>query len=182
MTTGRHYVLGTPLDLEGTGLSTLIVGMGCFWGAEIQFWTLEGVLSTAVGYAGGHTKHPSYEEVCSGTTGHAEVVRVAYDPKVVSLDELLEVFWKGHDPTQGMRQGVDVGTQYRSVIIVPDEAQAEQARRSRDAYQQALTSEGRGSITTEITVAEPFYFAEAYHQQYFAKNSGGYCGTGAVKR
>lgn len=176
----RHFVLGTPLDLEKPELCVLVVGMGCFWGAERQFWTVDGVVTTAVGYAGGHTPNPSYEEVCSGRTGHAEVVRVVYDPREVDLQGLLKVFWEGHDPTQGMRQGPDVGTQYRSAIYLPDEAQIEVAHGTREAFQRVLSAAGHGEITTEVGSLGPFYFAEGYHQQYLAKNPGGYCGHGGT--
>jgi peptide-methionine (S)-S-oxide reductase len=154
--------------------------MGCFWGAERVFWQAPGVYTTAVGYAGGYTPNPTYEEVCSGRTGHTEAVIVVYDPKQVTYDDLLKVFWENHDPTQGMRQGADVGTQYRSGIYVTNDAQAQAAEASREAYQQALSAEGLGRITTEIAPAGPFYFAEDYHQQYLAKNPHGYCGIGGV--
>jgi peptide-methionine (S)-S-oxide reductase len=154
--------------------------MGCFWGAEKMFWQTPGVTSTNVGYAGGHTPNPTYEEVCSGGTGHTEVVRVYYDPAKVSYDDLLRVFWEGHDPTQGMRQGNDVGTQYRSAIYYFDEEQRAAAEASRDAYQERLRAAGHGDVTTEIVAAPAFYFAEAYHQQYLSKNPGGYCGHGGT--
>ena len=176
-----HFVNGASLKPpwpEGT--ETAIFGMGCFWGAERGFWEIPGVISTAVGYAGGHTPNPTYDEVCSGRTGHTEAVLVAYDPKRVSYEELLRVFWEGHDPTQGMRQGNDVGTQYRSAIYTTSQAQAEAARASRERYQAALNERGVGEITTEIAEAEPFYYAEDYHQQYLAKNPGGYCGIGGT--
>jgi peptide-methionine (S)-S-oxide reductase len=176
-----HFVNGASLKPpwpEGT--ETAIFGMGCFWGAERDFWEIPGVISTAVGYAGGHTRNPTYEEVCSGRTGHTEAVLVAYDPKQVSYDELLRVFWEGHDPTQGMRQGNDVGTQYRSAVYTTSAAQADAARASRDRYQSALNERGLGEITTEIAEAGPFYYAEDYHQQYLAKNPGGYCGIGGT--
>jgi peptide-methionine (S)-S-oxide reductase len=176
-----HFVNGAALKPpwpEGT--ETAIFGMGCFWGAERDFWEVPGVISTAVGYAGGHTTNPTYEEVCSGRTGHTEAVLVAYDPKQVSYDELLRVFWEGHDPTQGMRQGNDVGTQYRSAIYTTSRAQAAAAQASRDRYQSALNERGLGEITTEIADAGPFYYAEDYHQQYLAKNPGGYCGLGGT--
>jgi peptide-methionine (S)-S-oxide reductase len=154
--------------------------MGCFWGAERKFWQLAGVYSTAVGYAAGPTPNPTYREVCSGMTGHAEVVLVVFDPNKISYDELLKTFWENHDPTQGMRQGNDAGTQYRSGIYAYGDAQREAAERSRDAYQQKLTAAGFGSITTEILPAPEFYYAEDYHQQYLAKNPGGYCGLGGT--
>ena len=154
--------------------------MGCFWGAERKLWETRGVVSTQVGYAGGHTPNPTYREVCSGMTGHAEVVRVAFDPKVVSYEGLLKVFWENHDPTQGMRQGNDVGTQYRSAIYTYGAAQAEAAEASRVAYGKVLADAGHGAITTELRAAPPFYFAEDYHQQYLAKNPGGYCGIGGT--
>jgi peptide-methionine (S)-S-oxide reductase len=175
----RHFVNGAPLE-PGGGVSHALFGMGCFWGAERKFWTLPGVVSTAVGYAGGHTPNPTYEEVCSGRTGHTEVVRVAYDPKAIALEDLLRVFWESHDPTQGMQQGNDVGTQYRSAAYFHDEEQRRATLASRDAYQQALTAAGKGAITTEILPAPEFYFAEEYHQQYLAKNPGGYCGLGGT--
>jgi peptide-methionine (S)-S-oxide reductase len=176
----RHFVKGTPVEFPPAGSRVALFGMGCFWGAERRFWELPGVVATAVGYAGGHTPNPTYREVCSGRTGHAEVVRVAYDPTVVAFEELLRVFWEGHDPTQGMRQGHDVGTQYRSADYCNDSDQRRAAEASRDAYQKALTAAGQGWITTEIGAAPPFYFAEEYHQQYLAKNPGGYCGLGGT--
>jgi peptide-methionine (S)-S-oxide reductase len=154
--------------------------MGCFWGAERKFWELDGVYTTAVGYAGGVTRNPSYREVCSGRTGHAEVVLVVYDPKRVSYADLLRAFWENHDPTQGMRQGNDEGTQYRSAIYATTPAQREAAEASRDEYQRALAKGGHGRITTEIAAEPPFYYAEDYHQQYLAKNPGGYCGIGGT--
>ncbi len=154
--------------------------MGCFWGAERAFWQVPGVYTTAVGYAGGHTPNPTYEEVCSGRTGHTEVVLVVYDPKKVSFDSILKVFWESHDPTQGMRQGNDVGTQYRSAIYVTTPEQKEAALASQDAYAKELGKGGYGAITTEIKDAQPFYYAEDYHQQYLAKNPGGYCGLGGT--
>jgi peptide-methionine (S)-S-oxide reductase len=157
-----------------------IFGMGCFWGAERKFWQIEGVYSTAVGYAGGYTPNPTYEEVCSGQTGHAEVVRVIFDPQVVSYEQLLKVFWESHDPTQGMRQGNDMGTQYRSAIYTYNEAQKSAAQASRDAYQQVLADAGYDPITTEIREAPDFYYAEEYHQQYLARNPAGYCGLGGT--
>jgi peptide-methionine (S)-S-oxide reductase len=162
------------------GLERALFGLGCFWGAERKFWQLPGVWVTAVGYAGGHTPNPTYEEVCSGRTGHNEVVLVVYDPRQVSYETLLKTFWESHDPTQGMRQGNDVGTQYRSGIYVFDEAQRRAAETSRAAYESALRAKGYGPITTEIRDAPPFYFAEDYHQQYLAKNPFGYCGLGGT--
>jgi peptide-methionine (S)-S-oxide reductase len=156
-------------------------GIGCFWGAERKFWQLDGVFTTAVGYAGGITPNPNYQEVCTGMTGHNEVVRVVFDPKVISYEALLKVFWENHDPTQGMRQGNDVGTQYRSGIYVYSDSQRKLAEASRDAYQQALNAAGYGTITTEIVDAPEFYYAENYHQQYLAKNPNGYCGIGGTK-
>lgn len=177
----RHYVHGAPILApfpEGSG--ELVVGMGCFWGAERCFWQLDGVITTAVGYAGGFTPNPTYEEVCSGMTGHTEVVRVIYDPQKITLDRLLQVFWESHDPTQGMRQGNDRGTQYRSAVYVSDPAQLERVLASRERFQNALKAAGRGTITTEIREAGPFYYAEEYHQQYLAKNPNGYCGLGGT--
>jgi peptide-methionine (S)-S-oxide reductase len=162
------------------GMATAVFGMGCFWGAERVFWQLPGVYSTAVGYAGGYTPNPTYEEVCSGRTGHAEVVLVVYDPAAVSYDQLLKVFWENHDPTQGMRQGADVGTQYRSAIYYASDVQRAAAEASRSTYQPALASAGHGSITTEIAPLPDFYYAEDYHQQYLAKNPAGYCGIGGT--
>ncbi|MGC2857682.1 peptide-methionine (S)-S-oxide reductase MsrA [Novispirillum sp. DQ9] len=177
----RHEVLGTPLSGPlPAGYAEAVFGLGCFWGAERKFWQVPGVHSTAVGYAGGHTPNPTYEEVCSGRTGHAEVVRVVFDPARVPYEALLAVFWESHDPTQGMRQGNDVGTQYRSCIHTVTAAQHAAAEASRAAYQQALAQAGHGAITTEITPAPPFYFAEAFHQQYLSKNPGGYCGLGGT--
>ena len=158
------------------GLKEAVFGLGCFWGAERLFWQLPGVYSTAVGYAGGFTPNPTYQEVCSGETGHAEVVRVIYDPEKIDYEDLLKVFWESHDPTQGMRQGNDVGTQYRSAIYVLDSEQRQVAEESRDMYQKRLSAAGRGTITTEIADAPQFYYAEDYHQQYLAKNPDGYCG------
>ncbi|HSM81467.1 MAG TPA: peptide-methionine (S)-S-oxide reductase MsrA [Nodosilinea sp.] len=157
-----------------------LVGMGCFWGAERKFWQLEGVYSTSVGYAAGYTPNPTYQEVCSGLTGHNEVVRVVFDPAVVSYEQILKTFWESHNPTQGMRQGNDVGTQYRSGIYVYSEAQRQLAEASKKAYQSSLSAAGYGAITTEILEAPEFYYAEAYHQQYLAKNPGGYCGLGGT--
>jgi len=162
------------------GMDQLVLGLGCFWGAERVFWQTPGVWVTAVGYAGGFTPNPTYEEVCSGRTGHAEVVLVVFDPQVITVEGVLKVFWESHDPTQGMRQGNDVGTQYRSAIYVHDEAQRQAAERSRDAYQEVLSRAGYGPITTEIAAAGPFYYAEGYHQQYLAKNPMGYCGLGGT--
>ena len=176
-----HAVLGTPLAPPyPEGLELALFGMGCFWGAERKFWQLDGVSSTAVGYAGGYTPNPTYEEVCSGRTGHAEVVRVVFDPKRVSYERLLAVFWETHDPTQGMRQGNDVGTQYRSAIYAYSPPQRAAAEASRRAYQTALDARRVGAITTEIADAPEFYFAEDYHQQYLHKNPGGYCGLGGT--
>jgi peptide-methionine (S)-S-oxide reductase len=172
----RHYVNGERLSPPWPdGTQTALFAMGCFWGAEKDFWETPGVISTAVGYAGGSTPNPTYDEVCSGMTGHAEVVLVAFDPSKVSYEELLKVFWEHHDPTQGMRQGNDVGTQYRSAIYVADEAQRRAAEASRDAYQRELTAARFGEITTEIADTGPFYYAEDYHQQYLAKSPDGYC-------
>ncbi|HEY9738425.1 MAG TPA: peptide-methionine (S)-S-oxide reductase MsrA [Trichocoleus sp.] len=177
----KHYVNGNPLQPPyPAGMETALFGMGCFWGAERKFWQQEGVFTTAVGYAAGHTPNPTYQEVCSGMTGHNEVVLVVFDPSVISYEQILKVFWENHDPTQGMRQGNDVGTQYRSGIYTYSEAQRQIAEASRDAYQKALSQSGYGSITTEILEAPEFYFAEAYHQQYLAKNPGGYCGLGGT--
>lgn len=176
----RHFVNGRSLAAPfPESMRRAVFGMGCFWGAERLFWSKPGVYVTAVGYAGGLTPNPSYEEVCTGRTGHAEVVLAVYDPKAVALDELLAVFWEGHDPTQGMRQGNDVGTQYRSAIYLAKDEIA-LAQRSRESYQQALSSSGYGSITTEIGEAPPFYYAESYHQQYLAKKPNGYCGLGGT--
>jgi peptide-methionine (S)-S-oxide reductase len=175
-----HYVSGAPLEAPFPGMQLAIFGMGCFWGAERKFWETDGVFSTSVGYAGGYTPNPTYREVCSGATGHAEVVRVAFDPQRVSYDSLLKVFWENHDPTQGMRQGNDVGTQYRSAIYYSDDEQRRAAEASRDAYQKVLRAAGYGPITTEIRPAPDFYYAEEYHQQYLAKNPGGYCGLGGT--
>ena len=173
----RHVVLGTPLTPPfPAGMEQVVFGMGCFWGAERKFWELGSVYSTSVGYAGGHTPNPTYDEVCSGRTGHAEVVLVVFDPSVVDFDALLKIFWESHDPTQGMRQGNDVGTQYRSAIYWYGDAQRDVAERSRSAYQQRLTAAGYGEITTEIRSAPEFYYAEDYHQQYLAKKPWGYCG------
>src|SRR5687767_9025540 len=162
------------------GLEQAVFGMGCFWGAERKFWQAPGVYSTAVGYAGGYTPNPTYKEVCSGMTGHTEVVLVVFDPKVTSFDAMLQLFWENHDPTQGMRQGNDAGTQYRSAIYVFDHEQRKAAEASKAAYGQALAAKGYGPVTTEILDAGPFYFAEDYHQQYLAKNPNGYCGLGGT--
>jgi peptide-methionine (S)-S-oxide reductase len=177
----KHFVLGAPLDAPfPEGSEKAVFGMGCFWGAEKGFWARPGVISTAVGYAGGFTPNPTYEEVCSGRTGHAECVLVVFDPKKTSYEALLKAFWEGHDPTQGMRQGNDVGSQYRSTVYTFSDAQARAAQASRDAYQKKLAEAGYGEITTEIKPAGEFYYAESYHQQYLAKNPGGYCGHGGT--
>jgi peptide-methionine (S)-S-oxide reductase len=176
MTPGIHAVLGTPIAgpwPEGT--RTAVFGLGCFWGAEKDFWELPGVVSTAVGYAGGTTPNPTYNEACSGRTGHAEVVQVAYDPSRISYEELLRVFWESHNPTQGMRQGNDIGTQYRSLILVSNDEERRIAEASRDAFQERLSGAGFGEVTTEIADAGPFYYAEDYHQQYLEKVPNGYC-------
>jgi peptide-methionine (S)-S-oxide reductase len=171
----QHYVNGNPIVPPFPDeIETAVFGNGCFWGAERRFWQVPGVFTTAVGYAGGYTPNPSYEEVCTGRTGHAEVVLVAYDPAVVSYRELLAMFWEIHDPTQGMRQGNDVGTQYRSVILTTSDEQVEAAKQSRDLYQEVLSERGLGEITTEIVPLGDFYYAEPYHQQYLAKNPNGY--------
>lgn len=180
----RHEVLGTPLRPPfPEGVETAIFGMGCFWGAERLFWEAPGVYTTAAGYAGGFTPNPTYEEVCSGRTGHTEVVLVAFETTATSYVEMLKVFWEGHDPTQGMRQGNDVGTQYRSAILWSSERQRTQAQKSLEAYQGVLSTAGHGQITTELALSDanhPFYYAEAYHQQYLAKNPGAYCGSGGT--
>ncbi len=177
----KHYVNGNPLQPPfPANLQRAVFGLGCFWGAERRFWETDGVFSTAVGYAGGTAPHPTYEEVCSGNTGHAEVVLVVFDPAVVSYETLLRVFWESHDPTQGMRQGNDVGTQYRSALYTLDAAQKEAAQHSLDAYQAELREAGYATITTEILPLDNFYYAEDYHQQYLAKNPGGYCGIGGT--
>ena len=175
-----HHVNRGPLEPRDAHLKQALFGMGCFWGAERMFWETAGVVSTNVGYAGGITPNPTYEEVCSGATGHTEVVRVFFDPSRVSYDELLRVFWEGHDPTQGMRQHGDIGTQYRSAIYYFDEEQRHAAEAARDAYQERLRSAGHGDITTEITAAPEFFYAEDYHQQYLSKNPNGYCGHGGT--
>jgi peptide-methionine (S)-S-oxide reductase len=176
-----HFVTGRPMAPPYPApLDVADFGLGCFWGAERRFWETPGVWVTAAGYAGGFTPNPDYREVCSGRTGHAEVVRVVFDPRQIDYQELLRIFWEAHDPTQGMRQGGDTGTQYRSVIHAYGQAQLELAAASRDAYQQALSRAGRGTITTEIRLAPEFYFAEEYHQQYLAKNPDGYCGIGGT--
>ena len=180
-TPGEHFVNGHPIaGPYPEGVRTALFGLGCFWGAERKFWQTKGVFATAVGYAAGTTPNPTYGEVCTGMTGHNEVVLVAYDPAVVSYDDLLRVFFESHDPTQGMRQGNDVGTQYRSGIYVADADERRQAEAARDTYQQALAARGYGAITTEILDRPPFYFAEEDHQQYLAKNPGGYCGLGGT--
>ena len=177
----RHFVNGNPLRGPfPEGMQRALFGLGCFWGAERRFWETPGVFSTAVGYSGGVTPNPTYEEVCSGMTGHNEVVLVVFDPARLSYEELLKVFWETHDPTQGMRQGNDVGTQYRSGIYVFDDAQRTAAQASSRAYGEALSRAGHGPITTEIVDAQPFYYAEDYHQQYLARNPGGYCGLGGT--
>lgn len=186
--TKAHYLTGRSFDDLPEGTEQVLVAMGCFWGAERKYWKQEGatwtlapgIVCTAVGYAGGHTPNPTYEEVCSGRTAHTEVVRVAYNPAVIALPAILGVFWESHDPTQFMRQGNDVGTQYRSAIYAPKRDQLEIAHASRDRYQARLTAAGFGEITTEIAPAGPFYFAETYHQQYLAKNPNGYCGLGGT--
>jgi len=177
----EHDVLGHSLTQPfPDGLRQAVFGLGCFWGAERLFWQAPGVYTTAVGYAGGSVENPSYEQVCTGRTGHAEVVLVVYDPAVISYEDLLKIFWEGHDPTQGMRQGNDIGTQYRSAIYTFDDEQRAAAEASRDAYQAQLGGSGYGEITTEIAPAGQFFYAEPYHQQYLAKNPGGYCGLGGT--
>ena len=177
----RHYVNGHPLKPPFPApLQQLVVAMGCFWGAERKFWEAPGVYTTAVGYAGGSTPNPTYKEVCSGMTGHTEVVLVVFDPAQTSLDDMLRIFWESHDPTQGMRQGNDVGTQYRSAIYAFTPEQLDAVRGSRDMFQDRLTAAGYGRITTEIAEAPAFYYAEDYHQQYLAKNPNGYCGLGGT--
>lgn len=177
----RHFVTGHPLTPPfPPGFEQLVVAMGCFWGAERKFWESPGVYTTAVGYAGGYTPNPTYREVCSGMTGHTEVVLVVFDPAKATFDAMIKVFWENHDPTQGMRQGNDVGTQYRSALYTTSEAHRRAAESSRASYQDRLTAAGYGRITTEIADAPPFYYAEDYHQQYLAKNPGGYCGIGGT--
>src|SRR5437763_3582960 len=177
----RHFVLGTPIKPPfPEGIETAVFGMGCFWGAERKFWEADGVYTTAAGYAGGYTPNPTYEEVCSGSTGHTEVVLVAFDAAKTSYEEMLRVFWENHDPTQGMRQGNDVGTQYRSAIYVANDAQRATAEASKAMYEERLRKAGYTDITTEIADAGPFYYAEGYHQQYLAKNPNGYCGLGGT--
>ncbi|HET7221491.1 MAG TPA: peptide-methionine (S)-S-oxide reductase MsrA [Vicinamibacterales bacterium] len=177
----HHVIKGARLSPPfPDGLERAVFGMGCFWGAEKKFWSLPGVYTTAVGYAAGHTPNPTYREVCTGMTGHNEVVLVVFDPRLISYDTLLKTFWENHDPTQGMRQGNDVGTQYRSGIYVFSDAQREAAERSRDVFQQQLSQRGYGQITTEILPAPEFYYAEDYHQQYLSKNPNGYCGLGGT--
>ena len=177
----QHFVNGNPIQPPfPAGLQQAVFAMGCFWGAERRFWQQPGVWSTAVGYAGGHTPNPTYDEVCSGLTGHTEVVLVVFDPQQTSYDALLKVFWEAHNPTQGMRQGNDVGTQYRSALYCSDDAQLQAAEVSQTMFQGELERAGFGPITTEVSEAPPFYYAEAYHQQYLAKNPGGYCGLGGT--
>jgi peptide-methionine (S)-S-oxide reductase len=177
----KHFVNGNPLQGPfAAHLQQAVFGLGCFWGAERRFWQTEGVFTTAVGYAGGTTEHPDYKTVCGGATGHAEVVLVVFDPEKISYGELLKVFWENHNPTQGMRQGNDIGTQYRSVIFTSSDEQREAAEQSRSAYQADLTAAGLGAITTEISPLDVFYYAEEYHQQYLEKNPGGYCGLGGT--
>ena len=180
-TADTHFIFGRPLKSPvPEGMEEAMFGMGCFWGVERKFWQLDGVWLTMVGYAGGITPNPTYQETCTGRTGQTEVVRVIYDPKVISYEDLLRVFWEGHDPTQGNRQGNDVGTQYRSGIYTYTDAQAEAAEESRKVYAERLKGAGYGPITTEIVAAGPFYYAEDYHQQYLAKNPAGYCGVGGT--
>ena len=177
----KHHVLGSRLELPfADGLELALFGLGCFWGAEKTFWQAEGVVSTSVGYAAGATPNPRYEEVCSGRTGHNEVVRVVFDPSVIAYPQLLKIFWESHDPTQGMRQGNDIGSQYRSGIYASSDAQRDAALTSRHSYQRALTAAGRGEITTEVLEAPEYYYAEDYHQQYLSKNPHGYCGLGGT--
>ena len=180
-TADRHFVFDRPLKAEPPeGYETLVVAMGCFWGAERVFWQLDGVWMTAVGYAGGMTPNPTYEETCSGQTGHTEVVQIVFDPNAVSAEDILRTFWENHDPTQGMRQGNDIGTQYRSAIYTTTPEQLALAQDTAKAYGMALTERGLGGITTEIAPLDTFYYAEDYHQQYLAKNPGGYCGIGGT--
>ena len=175
---GAHFVNGNPIQAPfAANMEQAVFGMGCFWGVERRFWETPGVYTTAVGYAGGTTPHPTYEQVCRGNTGHAEVILVVFDPATIGYPELLTIFWENHDPTQGMRQGNDRGTQYRSIILVGSDSQQSDAIASRDAYQQQLSAAGYGAITTEIEALGEFYYAEEYHQQYLAKNPGGYCGV-----
>jgi len=177
----RHDVLGTPLEPPfPEGVQTAVFGMGCFWGAERMFWEAPGVYTTAVGYAGGYTPNPTYEEVCSGSTGHTEAVLVVFDPEKTSYEEMLRIFWEGHDPTQGMRQANDVGTQYRSALYFTSDDQRAAAESSSEMYERMLREAGHGEITTEVAEAGPFYYAEPYHQQYLAKNPNGYCGLGGT--
>ena len=177
----RHYVNGHALEPPfPAGLEQAVFGMGCFWGAERKFWEAPGVYTTAVGYAGGYTPNPTYREVCSGMTGHTEVVLVVFDPKVTSYDQMLRIFWENHDPTQGMRQGNDVGTQYRSAVYTYSPEQRRAAEASRDGFDRRLQEAGYGRITTDIADAPPFFYAEDYHQQYLARNPGGYCGLGGT--
>ena len=181
VTSDVHYVNGNPLyGPWPEGYQTVLLGLGCFWGAERVFWQLDGVYSTSVGYAGGYTPNPSYEEVCSGQTGHTEVVQVVFDPAVINVETILKTFWEAHDPTQGMRQGNDRGTQYRSAIYTSSAEQLASAERSREAYEASLKTAGLGQITTEIKPAEAYFYAEDYHQQYLAKNPAGYCGIGGT--
>ncbi len=177
---GAHVISGEPLDGPFEGYERIMVAMGCFWGAERKFWQAPGVISTSVGYVAGHTQNPTYEEVCSGRTGHTEAVRAIFDPGVTSYEEMLRVFWESHNPTQGMRQGNDTGTQYRSGLYYYDDEQKDLVHRSREAFQEMLDSAGYGAITTEIQAAPEYYFAEDYHQQYLAKNPNGYCGLGGT--
>lgn len=176
----KHFINGAAMEGEHPGTEVAYFGLGCFWGAERKFWQVPGVVVTAVGYAGGHTANPSYEEVCSGRTGHTEAVRVVFDPQKVSYEQLLKIFWEAHDPTQGMRQGNDVGTQYRSAIYYTSDAQKRAAEASRDAFERSLRAAGFGAVTSEIAPAGEFYFAEDYHQQYLGKNPRGYCGLGGT--
>ncbi len=176
----RHAATGESTQPPWPGMSLALLALGCFWGAERKFWQQSGVVSTQVGYAGGYTKNPTYEEVCSGRTGHTEIVRVVFDPNVISYEQLLRVFWESHDPTQGMRQGNDRGTQYRSAVYCYGEEQLQQAKQSAQRYQQELTAAGHEEITTEIQEASEFYYAEDYHQQYLHKNPRGYCGLGGT--
>jgi peptide-methionine (S)-S-oxide reductase len=178
--TDRHFVNGHTLEGPFPGMEEAVFAMGCFWGAERKFWEQKGVYSTMVGYAGGHTQNPTYREVCTGGTGHTEVVRVVFDPNVVRYEDLLRIFWENHDPTQGMRQGNDVGTQYRSAVYYQNETQKRLTEASKDAYQKSLNEAGHGAITTEIAPLSAFYYAEDYHQQYLAKNPDGYCGIGGT--